>query len=367
MKIKNIIEVLCFLFIALSCSTEDDILSGVDTKGSAGIDAKEVYASLDISLLVGNANVTTKSSELTGPTNGTEEDMTENEKSVSNCYIAIFKYDSKTKNVGDFLTSYYSSNGSISESLIFKISKDKSERTDLKIVVIANAAASVSKYDLVSAGKISYANLKGKTLVEAPGAFVKVGETEIQKGDEGNYPDDKGGVYVNISEKILNLEQPAHTPVEIKLIQRTAAIMLQQFKVLKSNGSAYDDVAITCLSLENCKAIGKVAGEVSSGENLYVSQSVDDSAKRLYSYENTTTSQPTTLKIDYVYNNGETGSCSFPIKSRLNETSGPSLAVWAGYLYKLEVTLRNATVDVAVKCVTQDWIFDKDHEFEFTF
>lgn len=123
MKIKNIIEVLCFLFIALSCSMEDDILSGVDTKGSAGIDATEVYASLDISLLVGNANVTTKSSELTGPTNGTEEDMTENEKSVSNCYIAIFKYDSKTKNVGDFLTSYYSSNGSISESLILRFQR----------------------------------------------------------------------------------------------------------------------------------------------------------------------------------------------------------------------------------------------------
>ena len=73
------------------------------------------------------------------------------------------------------------------------------------------------------------------------------------------------------------------------------------------------------------------------------------------------------MKIDYVYNNGETGSCSFPIKSRLSETSDPSIAVWAGYLYKLEVTLRNATVDVTVQCVTQDWIFDKDHEFEFTF
>lgn len=55
------------------------------------------------------------------------------------------------------------------------------------------------------------------------------------------------------------------------------------------------------------------------------------------------------------------------IKSRLSETSDPSIAVWAGYLYKLEVTLRNATVDVTVQCVTQDWIFDKDHEFEFTF
>ena len=51
----------------------------------------------------------------------------------------------------------------------------------------------------------------------------------------------------------------------------------------------------------------------------------------------------------------------------MSETSDPSIAVWAGYLYKLEVTLRNATVDVTVQCVTQDWIFDKDHEFEFTF
>ena len=66
MKIKNIIEVLCFLFIALSCSMEDDILSGVDTKGSAGIDAKEVYASLDLSLLVGNAMLLRKALNLLG-------------------------------------------------------------------------------------------------------------------------------------------------------------------------------------------------------------------------------------------------------------------------------------------------------------
>ena len=132
MKIKNILELLCFLCIGVSCSMEDDILSGVDTKGPAGIDATELYASLDLSLLVRNSNVTTKSSELTGPTDGTEENMTKDERSVSDCYIAIFKYDSKTKNVGDFLTSYYSSNGSISESLIFKIraygSQDRGNR-----------------------------------------------------------------------------------------------------------------------------------------------------------------------------------------------------------------------------------------------
>ena len=261
MKIKNILALLCFLCIGVSCSMEDDILSGVDAIGPARIDATELYASLDLSLLERNSNVTTKSSELTGPTDGTEENMTKDERSVSDCYIAIFKYDSKTKNVGDFLTSYYSSNGSISESLIFKIPKDKSERTDLKIVVIANAAASVSRSGLASASQISYADLKGKTLVEVPNVFVKVGETEIAKGDGGTYPDNKGGVYVNISEKILGLDQPANTPVEVKLIQRTAAIMLQQFKILKSDGTEYDNVEIKGLSLLNSKTIGQVAGE----------------------------------------------------------------------------------------------------------
>ena len=83
MKIKNILALLCFLCIGVSCSMEDDILSGVDTKGPAGIDATELYASLDLSLLVRNSNVTTKSSELTGPTDGTEENMTKDERSVS--------------------------------------------------------------------------------------------------------------------------------------------------------------------------------------------------------------------------------------------------------------------------------------------
>ena len=44
MKIKNILALLCFLCIGVSCSMEDDILSGVDTKGPAGIDATELYA-----------------------------------------------------------------------------------------------------------------------------------------------------------------------------------------------------------------------------------------------------------------------------------------------------------------------------------
>ena len=34
MKIKNILALVCFLCIGVSCSMEDDILNDVDTKGS---------------------------------------------------------------------------------------------------------------------------------------------------------------------------------------------------------------------------------------------------------------------------------------------------------------------------------------------
>ena len=116
----------------------------------------------------------------------------------------------------------------------------------------------------------------------------------------------------------------------------------------------------------NSKTIGQVAGEVSSGEKLYGMQSVNGTTERLYSYENTSSSQPTTLKIDYVYNNGEI-EIFIERKFDLCEASDPKAEVWAGYLYKLTVKLTNAAVDVTVKCVTQDWVFNKDHELEFTF
>lgn len=403
MKIKNILALLCFLCIGVSCSMEDDIMNDVGTKGTDSIFISEVYASMDLSLLAGDLGVSIKTT-IEGPTDGTLDDMTGNEQSVVNCYIALYEYDKTSKNVGKFLTSYYydySRNTddvvrdwgredgcvyNLGGHVIFKIPRDPSERTDFKIVAIAQTTETGSS--LASVGEISYANLKNTILEEPSTILVKVGETEILKGDDGTYPARNQDVYVSISENIKDLDQPAHSPVEITTRQRTGAVMLESFKIQKADGTAYGDVTIVGMSLLHSKNKGKVEGEVSLedayGEQL-VSQvnlhpdgsswtSADwadfnaaikgaDSSKkdiyRLYSYENTSAANDniTTLKIDYKYNNGkETGSCNFPIKSRKDEHSASFNQVWAGYLYKLDVTITNATVSVTTKCYTRNWI-----------
>ena len=39
-----------------------------------------------------------------------------------------------------------------------------------------------------------------------------------------------------------------------------------------------------------------------------------------------------------------------------DEHSASFNQVWAGYLYKLDVTITNATVSVTTKCYTRNWI-----------
>lgn len=263
---------------------EDDILNDVDTKvpGISGI--SEVYASIDFSLQAGNTGVTTKSIE--GPTDGTLSDMTGSEISIYNCYIAIFEYDSNTGNVGSFLTSHFYEGYEdvvrdderksecvydLGSHIIFKIPKDISKRKDLKIVAIAQTNG-LGK-TLASRGSISYADLKKMILDEAPTILVKVGETEILKGDDGSYPAGAGKpCYLSISESVLDLDETedetaAHSPIEITVIQRSAAVMLESFQILKSNGEAYNDVVITDMALEDGKMIGRVSGEVSVGDS----------------------------------------------------------------------------------------------------
>lgn len=58
MRLRNILSVLCFLFVAVACSMEDDILNDLDTPTPEKADS---YAVFDISLLTGE-NVSTKSS-----------------------------------------------------------------------------------------------------------------------------------------------------------------------------------------------------------------------------------------------------------------------------------------------------------------
>ena len=83
MKIKNILALLCFLCIGVSCSMEDDILSGVDTKGSeANISDTEAVFILSLS---GNSS-RTEAVETEDPNVATSTEVT-----IRNCFVAIIK------------------------------------------------------------------------------------------------------------------------------------------------------------------------------------------------------------------------------------------------------------------------------------
>ncbi|MDO5430540.1 hypothetical protein [Parabacteroides sp.] len=401
MRIKNILAALFFLCIVASCSMEDDILSGVDTKVPDLPGTSEVYASVDLSLLAGKAGLATKGSSVTGPTEGTLADMTSSESSIYNCYIAIYENGETPKFVAShFYQGYDDDNVKATETngtytlgkhIIFKIPKEISERKDLKVVAVAQVSADADYFSSLSS--IPYNNLMNKLLADQPNTLVKVGEKVLEKGVDGNY-----NSYVSISEKVLDLDKaPVHSPVEIPVYQRAAAVMLNSFVIKDKYDVPYDDVTITDVQLVNGKMYGKVEGEVQSreiGSGAYpafhdtqsirqiqiwqgtgylewenggstrfneVMKGAESSTKdqyRLYSYENTDAVNKTSMRISYSYNNGETGSCEFTIKSRTSESSQNEFVeqVWAGYLYKLDVAIKNATVDVTVKCYTKNWI-----------
>ena len=175
--------------------------------------------------------------------------------------------------------------------------------------------------------------------------------------------------------------------VTIPVKQRSARIQLDEFKVIGVNGE-YDDVKVTGLQIQNtCRYTfmdseykgndrfeksyiyvpdGLIPGTDENGvEARYYGKYFD---ARFYVYENKDSNQPTSLRISYTYNNGkEDGVCEFTIKSP-NE-NGYADMVLANYVYKLSVEIKNATVNVGVKCATLDWQYneDADHNLEFTY
>ena len=82
MKIKNILALLCFLCIGVSCSMEDDILNNVDM-GGVGTNIANTEAVFAFSLS-GKSSMT-KAGEITENPN----DVTSTESSISNCFVAL--------------------------------------------------------------------------------------------------------------------------------------------------------------------------------------------------------------------------------------------------------------------------------------
>ena len=381
MKLKNILSVLCFLFIAVACSMEDDIMNDVDKEIQT---SSEVYATLGVSLATDG--IQTRSAEY-----GDEEEAIGGENTVTNCYVAVFEKESKR-----YLTSRLYQGGkeiisgsenqnlyNLGKSLVFKVSAKKEEHKDLLFVAVAH----MNTVDYGETSSISkgiqnitdYSQLMNFVLAEDPTVLVKVGTLIIEAKDFETY--------MNISSSMIDEDGNALqglTPIRIEVKQRAAAVMLESFKMERLNVKL--DVTVESIQLLNMVTSTNVEGY---DKNLSFEDSVirtinetdqegniihreDLFKERFYTYEYPVVkTTKTKLRIGYSYKlNGkvETGFSEITIKSP-GEDGAAVEEVRANHLYKLNVMVKNGVVNVSIKCSTKDWVYspDNDHNFEFTY
>ena len=348
MKIKNILALLCFLCIGVSCSMEDDILSGVDTKGTEAniLDTEAVF----ILSLSGNSSMT-KAGEITENPN----DVTSTESSISNCFVAIIKDDNVLSSywyaTSDLQTSSESFTTDIERHMIVKVPSDKPALTAYAVANLTQTTAD----KLLACTTI--AGIRDVELAE-PNFLVKVGEQPI-----GSY---------KTTTQLATHDDVNCNKITIPVSQRVAAFELASFKVVDTSKEKVDgeypvvpNVEVVSVQMLNIKLSAKVVGEYGSSfsgvdDNILKPTDVNQSDPkkdiygtydkiRFYGYDNTDVDRQTSMKITYKVD-GAVMDRTYPIKTK----PGDAVKVVGGNLYKLSVTIGNASEDIDF--VIEDWI-----------
>lgn len=347
MKIKNILALLCFLCIGVSCSMEDDILSGVDTKGTeANILDTEAVFTLSLS---GNSSMT-RAAETEDPNVATSTEAT-----ISNCFVAIIKGDNEVLSsywyeTSDLQAAKNDYTTDITRHMIVKV-PSKNQPT-LKAYAVANLKEE-------TAGKLlactTLSGIKEVELVEQPNLLVKLGEQSI-----GSY---------KTTAKLATHDDDNCNKITIPVFQRAAAFELASFKVVDtSKGKVNNEypevpnVKVVSIEMFAIKLSAKVVGEYGSSfsEVKDIRHPGDKNPMdpnngtygtydkiRFYGYDNTDGENVTSMKIVYTVN-GVSMDRTYPIKT------GNDTKVVGGNLYKLYVTIGNASEDI--EFVIEDWI-----------
>lgn len=366
MKVRNILFALSALFIAASCSMDEDI----DNVGEEIQVQSETTAEFEISLAAGNG-VSTKGPTAEIPKNEDGSDQTEdangNESSVVRCFLAVFEcsngqvsedsepiatqwYENSANNTFDKIWPIEESNSlrhQLGTHVILKVPNDLSKRKDLMFVAVAQvnpnsgAYAETSSLNALKAAA-TYGELMNTVLLENPTVFVKVGEKTLD------------GKSITTTDKLIYEHTPTScNQVEIGVRQRSAAVELAEFKVLDESGKTIaTEENITGVRLGNVVLQSKVRGAAT--DDIADAYGYAPRGTRFYTYENPATSEDKTyLSIQYKINDAEYER-SYTIKSPGDSGGTPVERVDAGKLYKLHVTITHHTEDI--RFVVDDWI-----------
>lgn len=352
MKLKNILSVICFLFVAIACSMEDNILDDNPSKlvpenGSAYISA---VINLD----------GTRTKATAGNSSAPKEYVAD---AITSC--ALFLLDSNNKVVGVHTETYENSTATSQEiKFLAKVNVAK------KVVAVVNYNPSNSENILACS---DYNALK--SYMEHDAHYrLKIGEGSI----------DWTGV-VGSSSTTGDLGT-AKTSIEVE--SRTAIVELVEFAV-NYKTDRRPVVKLESVSLSNLKTqggwsedlMGMTTGSFNFDKTTYNlprdpnNYSSDDSRYPLRAdvYPNTdgggsNQDKFVTLTLTFSVTEGNVSKTydRFYIINRPTEADGSftnnsgHVYVKAGYWYQLKATVNVASdlVDCDIVCYTNDWILD---------
>lgn len=246
MKLKNILSIVCIIFAAVSCSTEDDILMNDVSKEISAVqgEANEAYVAVKMNL----NELTTKS---VAPGNPSTEGVTDQEINT----LALFLLE------GDNVINYaYFGNGEFTRGEDGTLQKSNGEvfgfltkkKNTLSLIAVANTDDKI--LDKTTRNTIAtYAAALGNCVkykdVQNFGWFKKDGVTpypgyEMISGDDG-----------------VLAQDPAYVKIELK--QSYARVELASFNVIKNTSYVKDvNVQLTNVELINLNTKGQVNGDL---------------------------------------------------------------------------------------------------------
>lgn len=313
MKIKNIILiVVAFVFTAVSCSVEEDVLpsNNNNTNNSVVISDQEVYLAFNL-----NAETKAEGATNTDAPKGAE---------VTSCSVVLFTDDNQIIAVEDEVD--------VKDNQLQNCSFLTKVRSDLNVAIIAN-----TKKTFESCATMK--EVREKVLDKDDLArFVKYGEAKVDFGSEV-------GSTTTTNAPIV--------PVTVKLKEKVAVVELNSFKLNFEEGAKEDEVVVKTVELVNANTETYTNAE---GASLISTLSNDINTKLEDNAEIKTTFRTFPNKGVYMKINYTVGGKEFSKSFLVNKTNDG--LVESAYIYRLNVTLNQTAHDVDVDVVlnVKDWV-----------
>lgn len=339
MKLKNILSILFFFVVAISCSVEDDV---IDNSSSIIPEGDVAYVSAAISM----DNTLTKST-------GSSQDGGTIDADPINSYF-FFLLDKNEDVVGVHKGSFNGSSSSETVKFLAKVN------VATKIVAFVN-------YNENNSEKLE--DCRNDEQIKAYKEYnadyrLKIGESSIS--------------WQGVTGSTSTTGKLDEARVTIKVKSYTSIVELVEFNVNNQSGRNLD-VKLTKVSLSNLKSEGgsvegssfqaspKVVKEGNFAPGYY-----GDKAEnfRTNVYPNTDASKPITLNLTFTVTEGGK-TTSYDRNYIINRPSDDSFTnnsghvyVEAGNWYQLTATVnvKSGFVDCNVVCYTNDWIYDSSSE-----